>query len=285
MKAKKYFIVAIASWFCYNLIGQSFEIPIYFEDSAGYKDTIVLGYDPLASYAIDTSFGEINIIDSSYNDDFEVRAAIYEYDYFFEHGVLPRVIESKRMIVDSVCSYPSYTGESNSIMVVIKSYNWPIAIRWDNTLFLEDCNFIDIIDCAPGGWFDVCGAGHPHLLFEMRLIDSVSYYDTEFKIETEQDTLNALFFRFYSDFGSGVKDVQERKVHFFPNPTQRLISFDHPLNKDDRISVTDIIGRSVSFNYNNQEIDLLYAPDGMYILTLKLHTGESVVMKVIKKSS
>lgn len=284
MKLKSYFLISIVTWLGHDCFGQHFEIPIYFEDSAGYKDTIILGYDPLASYAIDTSFGEINIIDSSYNDDFEVRAAIYEYDGN-NYGYLPRIIESKKMIVGNVCSFPSSTGEGNAIMVVIKSQDWPVTMQWDSSLFQIDCNFIDIVDCTPGAWFDVCGAGHPHLLFEMRLTDSVSYYDTEFKIDTEKDTLSALFFRFYSDFGSGVEDVIKRIVEFFPNPTQGLITFDYPLNTDDKISVTDIIGRPVSFNYSNQEVDILHCPDGMYILTLILHTGESVVMKIIKKSS
>lgn len=282
MKGLHYFLISIALWFGHNLFGQHFEIPIYFEDSAGYKDTIILGYDPLASYDIDTSFGEINIIDSSYAYNMEVRAAIYDYNIWPE---LPRIIESKKMIVGNVCSNPSSTGEGNAIMVVIKSQDWPITMQWDSTLFQVECNFMDIIDCTPGGWFDVCGAGHPHSFFEMRLSDTVSYYDTEFKIETEQDTLSALFFRFYSDFGSGVEGVPERRVDFFPNPTQGLITFDYPLNIDDKISVTDIIGRPVSFNYSTQEVDLLHCPDGMYILTLILHNGESVVMKVIKKSS
>ena len=284
MKPKQCFLVAIASWFCYGLHGQHFEIPIYVEDTAGYKDTIVLGYDPLASYDLDTTFGEINIIDSSYDDNFEVRAAIYDYDYFFEYGILPRVMESKRMIIDSVCSNPSYTGEDNSIMVVIKSRHWPVTMHWDNALFQEECNFIDIIDCTPGGWFDVCGAGHPHSLFEMQFADSVSYYDTEFKTEEDHDTLRALFFRFFSDFGSGVEDVVDGKINFFPNPTEGLITFDHPLNAKDNISVTDIMGRPVSFKCNSQEIDLLQAPDGMYILTIKFSTGQVVARKVIRKS-
>lgn len=282
MKLRLNALLVCATWFCHNISGQTFEIPIYFEDSAGYKDTIVLGYDPLASYAIDTSFGELNIIDSSYADHMEVRAAIYDYTIWPE---LPRILETKKMIVGNVCLNPSYTGGDNSIMVVMKSQNWPITIRWDSTLFLEECNFIDIIDCTPGGWFDVCGGGHPHSLFEMRLADSVSYYGTEFKIETDQGTLRTLFFRFFSDFGSGFEEVIERKIDFFPNPTPGVITFEYPLSTDDEIFITDILGKQISFNFSTQEVDLLDAPEGMYILTLKLNTGETVVLKVIKKSS
>lgn len=283
MKAIKYSLTIIL--LCFTQFGraQHFEIPIYFEDSSGQSDSLVLGYDELASYGIDSAFGEIDLIDSAYTNDFEVRAAIYDYGANWHE--LPRIIESKKMIVSNVCSFPSSTGEENAIMVVIKSQYWPVTIRWDNSLFQEECNFIDIVDCTPGGWFDVCGGGHPHTLFEMRLADSVSYYDTEFKIDTEQDTLSALFFRFYKDLDSGVKDEYEMANILFPNPTTGLISLDYELAADDNIRITDIFGRSIPFTFNNQQIDLSFAQDGLYLLTLKLQTGVSIVKKIIKKSS
>lgn len=52
MKSKSYLIIAIVGCLGYDLCGQGFEIPIYFEDSAGYKDTIVLGYDPFVAFPI-----------------------------------------------------------------------------------------------------------------------------------------------------------------------------------------------------------------------------------------
>lgn len=281
MKVKDYLFIVIAL-VSFDLSGQSFEIPIHFEDAAGYRDTIIIGYDPLASYGIDTSFGEINIIDSAYNLDFEVRAAIYDY---LEWPTLPRIIESKKMIIGHVCYDSTYFDEANSIMVVIKSTNWPITMTWDKSNFQEPCNYIDIIDCTPGGWFDVCGGGHPYLLLEMRLTDTASYYSTEFKIETAEDTLSALFLRFFNDFESAIDNPTKKNITFFPNPTNGLIHLDTELHPDDKISITDITGVAISFVYYDQKIDVSSSPDGMYFLTVKFHTGESDLIKIIKNSN
>jgi hypothetical protein len=215
--------------------GQSFELPIYFEDATGQKDTIVVGYDINGSYGIDPALGEVDILDSAYAKPLEVRAAIY--DYYTEWPLLPRIIESKKMIIGYVCFDPSYFDEANAIMMVIKSNNWPIALSWDKTLFQEICNRLDIVDCTPGGWFDVCGPGHPYQILEMSLTDTATYLGSEFQIETDEDTLQALFLRFYK-FGSATKEVSEVDMNFFPNPNQSLFQLDYPLAPDDKIMVT-----------------------------------------------
>ncbi len=282
MKLKQYLIIALIALVCQSIFGQHFEIPVYFEDSAGNKDTIILGYDIMATYGIDTSFGEIDLLDSAYSDDLEVRPAIYDY---WDWPTLPRIIESKKMIIGYVCYDSTYFDEANSIMVVIKSNKWPITITWDKSLFQETCNNLDIIDCTPGGWFDVCGGGHPYTLLEIRLNDTASYYDTEFKIETSEDTLSALFFRFFNDFESAIDNQHKKNIALFPNPTNGLIHLDAELHPDDKVSISDLSGRAISFTFYNQKIDLSFAPNGMYILTLKFHTGESVIFKIFKTSN
>ena len=167
-------------------------------------------------------------------------------------------------------------------MVVIKSENWPITMSWDSSLFLDVCNYLDIIDCTPGGWFDVCGGGP---IVEMMRTKKATYYDTDYKMETEDDTLNALFFRFFRDFDSSIDDNPVEIIEFYPNPSRGFIHLKNVLSSYDKISITDINGRTVLFNYADQNIDFSLAPDGIYLLTIKFHTGECFVMKVIKKTS
>lgn len=280
MKNLGYLITVLLGMVFNPIISQHFEIPVYFEDSTGNKDTIVLGYDALASYEIDPAFGEINLIDSAYSMDFEVRAAIYDYGH--EWGDLPRIIESNKMILGHVCYDSTYFDEANSIMVVIKSNHWPITMSWDKTKFQETCNNIDIIDCTPGGWFDVCGGGHPYSLLEMRLTDTASYYDTEFKIVTETDTLSALFFRFFNDFESAIENTSKEAFQLYPNPTNGLIHLNTELHSSNKIIIRDITGTVVPFAFYNHDVDISNLPDGVYILTMKLHNTEQVVFKIIK---
>lgn len=283
MKNVQYWLTLIVLWTAHLIHGQHFEIPIFFEDSAGNRDSLVLGYDQAATYGIDPPFGEIDLIDSSFSSAFEIRAAIYDY---WEWPTLPRTLESKKMMIPYICFDSSYFDEANSIMVVIKCDHWPITISWNNEIFQEGCNHIDIIDCTPGGWFDVCGGGHPYTILEMPLVDIASYYDSEFKITNESDTLGALFFRFYNDFGSSVIDPSFRKdIKLYPNPTLGSVHLDYPIHVDDKLFMTDIFGRSIPFTHFNQEIDLTKASDGLYILSVRLHAGGFIVKKILKKCS
>jgi len=283
MKVRLYWFILVMILSCNYLFGQSFEIPIYFEDATSNRDTIILGYNVLAGYGIDQMFGEINIIDSSYSDNLEVRAAIYEYDA--NNSEYFRIMESKKMIIGYVCYDPFYSKEGNAIMVIIKSDHWPVTISWNKDNFMETCNYLEIIDCTPGGWFDVCGPGHPYLSLDMHLTDTATYYDTDYKVYVEEDTLGALFFPFYDGLISNLSVVSDFKsVEGYPNPTTGSFHIDYPLTTYDRISITDLSGNAVAFTYSHQEIILGDIPDGIYIMSTVLYSGGTFALKIIKRS-
>ena len=263
------------------ITAQSFQVPIYFEDAAGQNDTIVVGYDITGSYGIDPALGEIDIRDSAYSKPFEVRAAIY--DYYTDWPNLPRIIESKKMIIGYVCFDPTYFDEANSVMLVIKSDHWPVDLSWDNSLFQETCNRLDIVDCTPGGWFDVCGPGHPYQILEIPNSEPVraTYFGTEFQIETDDGTLQALFLRF-NRAGSATKDVSHVDMNVIPNPSQSLFQLDYPMSPGDKINITDLMGNPIRFTYQNKVVDLLDAPDGMYLVNVKMNTGQMVSKRILK---
>lgn len=57
-----------------------FEATIWFEDAAGNRDSIVVGYDTLATEDIDPAFGEAEIT-SPFDSVFEVRAGSTDFIY------------------------------------------------------------------------------------------------------------------------------------------------------------------------------------------------------------
>ncbi|MFZ1705640.1 MAG: T9SS type A sorting domain-containing protein [Saprospiraceae bacterium] len=270
------------------LKGQNFEIPIYFEDSMGNKDTIIFGYDIVAGYGIDSAFGEIDLLYSAYVKEFEVRASIYDYEKIREED--PRIIESKKMIIGYVCEDPNYFVETNSLMALIKCNNWPITIKWDKEKFQDTCNFMKIVDCTPGGWFDVCGGGHPYLQLEMKERDTVMYYDTEFKVEIEGDTMAALFFSFSDGIKLSVSDEPTKgKVIPYPNPViDNIVKFkfeNGPYNESTiSVKIYNTLGHLISTSEVNEEITTQGWGSGLYLFVITdggkiLQAGKLLVVK------
>jgi hypothetical protein len=87
---------------CYSQEEFSFEL--YFEDAIGNKDTLLLGYDPLATDSIDVAFGEVNIINQPWSSVFEVRAGD-DNDIWHPPGGVVQVpnYQSKKQIIDKSC--------------------------------------------------------------------------------------------------------------------------------------------------------------------------------------
>ena len=188
------------------------------------------------------------------------------------------------MFIPPVCFDPNFSGKGQSIMAVIKASHWPITLRWDQTLFLEDCNRLDIINCTPGGWFDVC-AGDP-LLIQMHLTEEAVYSDTDFQYVNETDTLSALFFRFFNAFDTGISEEKnDKQIISYPNPTSGIVIMDYLLQMDHKVQISDPSGRSIPFSYSDHEIDLSHLTDGLYILSIQLPTGRIFSKQIIKRSN
>jgi hypothetical protein len=113
---------------------QEFVFSMYFEDAAGNRDTLVLGYDINASDSIDDAFGEINIISQAWDEDFDVRVTNSLY------SVTPgphSMYHTKKQILKNSCGF-DYTILP-ILTIDIKSNNWPVVATWDSTLFIDNC--------------------------------------------------------------------------------------------------------------------------------------------------
>ncbi|MEZ4912124.1 MAG: T9SS type A sorting domain-containing protein [Saprospiraceae bacterium] len=288
MKTIHIFTTQVLILCSYLAQGQHFELPIFFADAIGNKDTIILGYDINATKGIDTALGELDILGTPYTKPFEVRASMYDYNKIRWED--PRISESKKMMIESDCVEPPFYDEENSMMVLMKCAHWPIEVSWDSTLFLDSCRAVSIVECAPGGWFDVCGGNNSFLTLEMRKENIVSFIETIYTIPTESDTLFALFFPLSRALDVGVVEPAKHfKVSTFPNPANDVLHIDisdyQNTNNALKAHIQSIDGKTIKevklINANNT-VEISSLISGVYTIKVSNQDNVFFVSKFVK---
>lgn len=128
----KAFFALVVLTFC-SLVGQSqeYSFPLYFEDSAGNKETLHFGFDQSASFGIDESLGELNILGQPYDSTFSA---------FFTNAATADLycgLDVKK--TPSYVSKTQYINMMNNSFVEIGTIvkNWPIKISWNEKDFQD----------------------------------------------------------------------------------------------------------------------------------------------------
>ncbi len=112
-----------------------FEATIWFEDAVGNRDSIVVGYDTLATEDIDPAFGEAEIT-SPFDSVFEVRAGALDYFYRFK---LSKKIIGRPAKIHFGSDKGCYIDRSMFIYVWAK--HQPVEIWWSRPVFNDAyCN-------------------------------------------------------------------------------------------------------------------------------------------------
>lgn len=108
-------------------IAPMFEMPIYFEDAIGNKDTVIVGYDPDAiANGLNLQFGE-TWLDTPFDSIFEVRVSHSE-EWPYRTG--------KKIIEHYDDSPPSDCGPSSNVEIILHAKHFPIKISYD-TAFIN----------------------------------------------------------------------------------------------------------------------------------------------------
>jgi len=83
------------------VFGQEFSFQMYFQDSAGNKDTLTIGYDVNATDSIDAIFGETNIISTPLSPGLDVRVTNewLKRQYYFLWFIIIRAHNPKAIAV------------------------------------------------------------------------------------------------------------------------------------------------------------------------------------------
>jgi hypothetical protein len=121
--------VLLFTFISVNVIGQilnpKFQMPIYFEDGIGNKDTIIVGYDPSVQNSnLNPQFGEV-WINKPFDSIFEVRAMHFDEQ---EQKTSKKVIAGTENAQGDTC------GSGDGIKIMFNIVHFPIKVKYDTTL-------------------------------------------------------------------------------------------------------------------------------------------------------
>ena len=265
---------------------QEFSFQLYFEDSAGDKDTLTLGYDNTATDSIDGIFGEINISAMPFESSFEARISNYNWPGSDQYIVNPTTFHLKKQIKKKDCTSNGFPLVSAVSLIQV---NYPLKVSWDSSLFSDSCRLMSLItDWHPGGWFDAVHGGEQGP-FDLSESDTVVFtHTTNHYITSNNDTLDVLYFTLASVNNSiiGINNMTvQRDFNIYPNPTTEFLIIQTTsigLNIEN-IQLFDLSGKEQQIELTGDLVDLSNISDGLYFLQIKMQDGQTVMKKIIKK--
>lgn len=268
-----------------QVAAQEFSFDMYFEDAAGNKDTLTIGFDPNGTDTIDAQFGEINIISAPLDSAFDVRITNEWFNR--EQNGMPGTFHTKKQIVQKQpCGI---TSSINSIDILTD--NWPVVVYWDSTLFDDTClNGSLFTSVNPGGWWDTPGfmavlAKQSNTTF---IPNEDSFSNSYNYINDSNDTLDV----FWQTFGDSTllipsigEYVLKDQVKIYPNPAGHLLNLalDVPGAEIEKVCLFDITGKLLKHEFVENQMDIAQLPEGVYFLQVYITGLPVITKKIIKK--
>lgn len=285
---KTYLLIIFLIFF--TLIGKSqkYSIPLYFEDSAGNRDTLYFGEDSSATFGIDEQFGEVNLINEPLDSTFAVfftdavTGEMYDggFDCYLEKPQTLTYISKKQFNDFHDAHYSLYDW----IELGMISKHWPVTISWNQkemadyvsaqgrplwNLYMYSWNppvsLTGDIHCC-GYWPD-----NYTLLNETSQISIDESNFCHYTTTITNASIN-LFFIYYSSY-TGLSEALIGNASFRYDAKEKVILFlNNGEPKSGIVEVYDIMGRvrikkSLN-NSTNLKIDAGSLSKGIYIIRL-----------------
>ena len=262
------------------LSAQEFVDTLFFRDAVGNRDTIIIGYDPLATDSIDEQFGEIDITNKPYDSVFSVRTYIF--------GLNKKRIYLNKQIMKKNCPASMY----KKFYLTIACKHFPLTISWDSTLYDDSCRSSSLITIAQSGWFDVGG----YVYYSLKKQNSVTYYKTywvldKYDIITENiitennDTLFLMIVGIGSYNAYNKKNDNDVSINIYPNPSNTFFSI-HSKDILSTVEMFNCYGNILYEWYPNEKAftyDISILNSGIYFLRITSLNHEVSVRKILKE--
>ena len=285
-------IIILAFNITINAQTAQFETTIYFEDAVGNKDSVIVGFDTLATEDIDIALGEQEIL-IPFDSVFEVRAAALDGTYWKK--LAKRVFQRAEYHPSDGCY-----GSIRTAIYVWAKYQ-PIKVSWDINAFqspdmcLWASALIDHQEDELAGPIApdeikptfACMADVGSFTFELT---AEAFVQTELgntlRVEIEKEveglgvqTIYGLRYNHEEAYGYSpcflVTDTEEEienknasHITIYPNPTSGMLQIDIPDGQQNAgLNIYDMSGRKVKTVKSyipGREIDVSGLPKGIY---------------------
>ena len=251
---------------------ENFEFVLYFEDSVGNRDSVILGFNFAATVGIDPLLGEENIIATEYAEGLDVRIT----DEWQRRPQAVGTFHTKKQLVN----VPEYV-----IGIDINSTNFPVTAYWEKEQFTnEQLNGTLLTSIHPGGWWDTGSPSNMGLVL-LAQSDSVTFSSNapppvnhNYGFVINSDTISFHWFAMGSQgIGVDASIIDETSVKIYPNPVTHKVLIDVPETERHRIQGIDLYDTfgmllmTVAADHNT-EIDMSSFPPGTYVVRIR---GES----------
>jgi hypothetical protein len=247
---------------------QDFEFVMYFEDSGGYRDSLILGLNSQATLGIDDFLGEENIINQAYQEGLDVRVTD---EWIKRYTGTGGTYHTKKQIIDQYYEI---------LTIDVKTDNFPVKAHWDSGLFTSQYLMGSLITSInPGGWWDT---GSPSDMYQIILHeqDSVVFtsnasipFNDNYSYSNGTDTIPVYWIVFGSPgIGVGSTELMESPVKLIPNPSKSRIRLEGIKNEDiQQIRILGIDGVCVKMltSWDVEEINIDGLENGIYILIIE----------------
>jgi hypothetical protein len=278
--------VAVAPLFAQQ--DPTFQFTLYFTDSQGNKDSLVLGYAPDANSSdiLDPQYGEIDISDVPFDTVLDIRMEQFDY-------VKTKLL--KKQIYKVSCDDLSQNIGGGGMMYLYTKYP-PLDITWNKELFdtyaypchdytniiADEAPFVDCSSCP--SIFYLQFADHRYVTFE-------EYYNYEkVNVSLEDGTIGLAyayyFFFLNKPWATGVKDVETPLLHIRPSIATDEVYIDGKIDYNATATIVGTTGIVYSCTSRTTStglvLDIASLPKGVYIIHIPTREGKQVAGRFVK---